>query len=296
MVSFDKLPCNNYCYLCGATLNKSNATRDHFIAKSVGGSDSVENLRPACDMCNKTKKASSPTVALLIMLYVFKFLRKRFDKRVSRSNALEGSGVMNNESLYVISLEYFGITHEIYFSAHKSEIEVSYTKSLEKYPELLEYIVSLSREAYSHRDYFRRIAAGQWPIDYWSGLQTQEVNEMSNSLESFVVPEFPEEIMSAKEITYCCEICGATLEPQPSVPGAVKHPVCQDCIDYIVDNSLLPTAALLLLKDRRQHLVSESMMTILQQRNDVLMQKLSDMQETMKRLTTQFESVLPSDL
>ena len=92
-----------------------------------------------------------------------------------------------------------------------------------------------------------------------------------------------------------CEICGEEIGISCEQKAGGIHSVCQDCIDYILDNSLLPVSVLKLLRERREHLVCEDRLIQLQQQNEVLLQKLSDMQEIIKSLNTQFESVLPSN-
>jgi len=48
------------CYLCGKNLTKDNATVDHYMPKSKGGSGKKENLRIACKNCNVKKDSKLP--------------------------------------------------------------------------------------------------------------------------------------------------------------------------------------------------------------------------------------------
>lgn len=48
------------CYLCHKEfIKKSDITIDHLVAKSMGGNDSIENLRLAHIECNQSKKNMS---------------------------------------------------------------------------------------------------------------------------------------------------------------------------------------------------------------------------------------------
>jgi len=43
------------CQYCGETVTSENATLDHFIPQSKGGTHGAENLRTACILCNSVK-------------------------------------------------------------------------------------------------------------------------------------------------------------------------------------------------------------------------------------------------
>lgn len=45
------------CFYCGRV---SKLTVDHFVPRSKGGSDRMENLRPACVSCNQRKADLMP--------------------------------------------------------------------------------------------------------------------------------------------------------------------------------------------------------------------------------------------
>lgn len=47
------------CQYCGEILNGDNATLDHYIPQSKGGSHSKENLRTCCLVCNSIKSGNS---------------------------------------------------------------------------------------------------------------------------------------------------------------------------------------------------------------------------------------------
>ena len=48
------------CHLCGDRLEEGNVAIDHVLPRSSGGSDSIENLLPACKLCNTYKLDASP--------------------------------------------------------------------------------------------------------------------------------------------------------------------------------------------------------------------------------------------
>jgi len=43
------------CYWCGDPLTERTATKDHLQPQCRGGSDEIENIRPACIRCNSVK-------------------------------------------------------------------------------------------------------------------------------------------------------------------------------------------------------------------------------------------------
>lgn len=47
------------CFYCGELLNKKTVSRDHKIPLSRGGSDSIENIVPACMQCNRVKNSKT---------------------------------------------------------------------------------------------------------------------------------------------------------------------------------------------------------------------------------------------
>jgi 5-methylcytosine-specific restriction endonuclease McrA len=44
------------CWYCGCSLTKETRTIEHIVARSMGGKNRLDNLRLACDYCNKTHK------------------------------------------------------------------------------------------------------------------------------------------------------------------------------------------------------------------------------------------------
>lgn len=49
------------CPLCGTRLRPSNRTKDHFIARSRGGTSDPSNTWPMCRRCNEKKGNRDPT-------------------------------------------------------------------------------------------------------------------------------------------------------------------------------------------------------------------------------------------
>lgn len=50
---------NWFCFYCGEKVDKSNATLDHFVPQSKNGSNSKDNLKTACLVCNSIKTGKS---------------------------------------------------------------------------------------------------------------------------------------------------------------------------------------------------------------------------------------------
>jgi 5-methylcytosine-specific restriction endonuclease McrA len=48
------------CFYCGKPLGQGDVTRDHYIPLARGGSDSIENIVPACMSCNCRKRTKLP--------------------------------------------------------------------------------------------------------------------------------------------------------------------------------------------------------------------------------------------
>ena len=44
-----------FCYICGRWDYRGNMTIDHFVPKSKGGSNDIDNLRCCCKLCNNLK-------------------------------------------------------------------------------------------------------------------------------------------------------------------------------------------------------------------------------------------------
>lgn len=55
------------CAYCGQPMKKKDMTVDHYVPKSRGGGDNIENLMPCCKACNAMKAADK-----------LKTFRKRF--------------------------------------------------------------------------------------------------------------------------------------------------------------------------------------------------------------------------
>lgn len=48
------------CFYCGVQLKKTEATLDHYIPKSLGGSNGKMNLKLCCFGCNQKKASMLP--------------------------------------------------------------------------------------------------------------------------------------------------------------------------------------------------------------------------------------------
>lgn len=44
------------CHLCGLEIEEGDYSVDHVVPRSKGGSNSLENLRPAHQLCNSTRR------------------------------------------------------------------------------------------------------------------------------------------------------------------------------------------------------------------------------------------------
>ena len=42
------------CYCCQSKIDSKHFECGHIVAKSAGGQDTIDNLRPVCDLCNKS--------------------------------------------------------------------------------------------------------------------------------------------------------------------------------------------------------------------------------------------------
>ena len=65
---------NWLCLYCGEKVDKKNATLDHYIPQSKGGSNSKDNLKTACLVCNSIKTGKSYEEAAPLLL---KSIRER---------------------------------------------------------------------------------------------------------------------------------------------------------------------------------------------------------------------------
>ena len=50
---------NGHCAYCGHEITLKDMQVDHIIPKLKGGTDDMDNLNPACRMCNQYKRANS---------------------------------------------------------------------------------------------------------------------------------------------------------------------------------------------------------------------------------------------
>lgn len=68
------------CQYCGEKTTKDNATLDHYVPQSKGGSHSKENLRTCCLVCNSIKSGKSYEEAAPFMLEAIRERRGRLQE------------------------------------------------------------------------------------------------------------------------------------------------------------------------------------------------------------------------
>ncbi len=68
------------CQYCGDKVNEGNATLDHFIPQSKGGSHSKDNLRTCCLLCNSIKSGKSYEEAAPLLLKSIQERKQRLSK------------------------------------------------------------------------------------------------------------------------------------------------------------------------------------------------------------------------
>lgn len=50
------------CFYCGVSLTLAEMTIDHYVPRARGGTDDIDNRRPACQVCNALKADDLPEV------------------------------------------------------------------------------------------------------------------------------------------------------------------------------------------------------------------------------------------
>jgi hypothetical protein len=71
---------NWICQYCGDKVTRENATLDHYIPQSKGGTHSKDNLRTCCLVCNGIKSGKSFEEAALFILISVQERRQRLQK------------------------------------------------------------------------------------------------------------------------------------------------------------------------------------------------------------------------
>lgn len=65
------------CQYCGERVSPENATLDHFVPQSKGGTHKKENLRTACLLCNSIKSGKTHEEAAMHLLKSIQTRRER---------------------------------------------------------------------------------------------------------------------------------------------------------------------------------------------------------------------------
>lgn len=95
---------NGHCAYCGKEIAYKDMQIDHFIAKrswSESGTDDIENLMPACRMCNHYKRANSLEV---FRMYIAEIPRKLRENYIYKVGVAYGN-IIENEKPIVFYFE-----------------------------------------------------------------------------------------------------------------------------------------------------------------------------------------------
>lgn len=76
--------CNGHCAYCGREIAYKDMQVDHIHAQYLGGKDDVENLMPACRMCNYRKGTLSVEQFRQIIKNQADYVFRTFAARMSR--------------------------------------------------------------------------------------------------------------------------------------------------------------------------------------------------------------------
>jgi len=87
------------CYCCGISINNKNFTVGHVIARALGGSDELSNLRPICSNCNSSMGTENlEDYKININLFVR-------DEEIDRRNKIEEKINKNKEEISKLQKE-----------------------------------------------------------------------------------------------------------------------------------------------------------------------------------------------
>lgn len=78
------------CFYCSIPLNIDTCTVDHYIPRAAGGSNHIDNLRPACFPCNNDKADRVPLPDGTIPPKVLRIRIKKSDRPVTCNNCQNG--------------------------------------------------------------------------------------------------------------------------------------------------------------------------------------------------------------
>lgn len=74
---------NKKCAYCGKDISFEEMKIDHFVPKSKGGDDDLDNLMPACEICNHYKDSHNINKFKYLMLNITKKIKKLYIVKVA---------------------------------------------------------------------------------------------------------------------------------------------------------------------------------------------------------------------
>jgi len=74
---------DHHCAYCGCEITLKTMQVDHKIPKCSGGTDDIENLLPACRLCNHYKRGGSPNHLRWLLVDMHKKLKNIYIFRVA---------------------------------------------------------------------------------------------------------------------------------------------------------------------------------------------------------------------
>lgn len=279
MVSFMYLPCNSNCYICGSPLEEFEGTRDHFIPKHSGGSDSIENLRPACHSCNALKNSYKPSVLMFITVAFVSYTKCisiRPGGFVLKAKSYELNKNLDTSKIQLLN-ELSAIKVYLHLSSYLGNLKIDYALSGEssKLPVVLirTAVRDIVERLQANLEYYVEITKGGWPLDYWDGLLTPKC--FNNGGEKMVSIKSPEsfsdlealynepksdfeELLSenntiegSKTHNLVCSLCGSVSDI--SIPNAKSDVeiICPECLKVLNEFEVIPPIVKHLLRSRR---------------------------------------------
>jgi 5-methylcytosine-specific restriction endonuclease McrA len=74
---------NKKCAYCGKEILMDEMKIDHYVPKSKGGTDDLDNLLPACDICNHYKDSHNINKFKYLLLNIIKKIKKLYIVKVA---------------------------------------------------------------------------------------------------------------------------------------------------------------------------------------------------------------------